>query len=305
MNRRDIFTALPAASFSDELPGWVEGFARWLIQHTARNAPPSLSQRLEEEWLADLAAQHGPMARLRFGLGCCWATRVITHEHYAAKVPATSSVTGHKTMTAYAQHDSSFFSRRTTTFLLIVCLHAVLIYGFATGLAHPMIEVIPPPMQAVFPPDPRTRNEPPPLPPQPQFSPRRVEVPDPLIPLDAAPDTTTIPPQEQLLSPPTPPKVVNRVLGGPGTGFPNTDDYYPSVARRTGEKGTATVRVCVDDKGRLTAHPTLAQSSGSASIDEGALKLAQAGSGRYRATTEDGRPVSSCYVFRIKFELTD
>ena len=192
MNRRDIFTALPAASFSDELPGWVEGFARWLIQHTARNVPPSLSQRLEEEWLADLAAQHGPMARLRFGLGCCWATRVITHEHYAAKVPATSSVTGHKTMTAYAQHDSSFFSRRTTTFLLIVCLHAVLIYGLTTGLAHRMIEVIPPPMQIGFLPVKPTPSKPPPPPPQPEFSPPRVEVPTPEIPLDVPADPNTL-----------------------------------------------------------------------------------------------------------------
>ena len=33
-----------------------EGLARWLIQHSARTAPPSLSERLEEEWLADLEA---------------------------------------------------------------------------------------------------------------------------------------------------------------------------------------------------------------------------------------------------------
>ena len=29
-------------------PDWVDGFARSLIQHSARNAPPSLSERLEE-----------------------------------------------------------------------------------------------------------------------------------------------------------------------------------------------------------------------------------------------------------------
>jgi len=36
---------------------------------------------------------------------------------------------------------------------------------------------------------------------------------------------------------------------------------------------------CVDEKGRLTAAPTVARSSGTASLDEGALKLAKAGSG--------------------------
>jgi len=61
----------------------------------------------------------------------------------------------------------------------------------------------------------------------------------------------------------------------------------------------------VDDKGRLTATPTIARSSGSSSLDEGALKLAKAGSGHYRATTEDGLPVSSCYEFLIRFNLKD
>jgi hypothetical protein len=34
-----------------------------------------------------------------------------------------------------------------------------------------------------------------------------------------------------------------------------------------------------------------------------ALKLAKAGSGHYLATTEDGRPVNSCYPFRIRFQI--
>jgi periplasmic protein TonB len=292
------------------LLGWDEGFARWLIQRAARNAPPSLSERLEEEWLADLAAQRGQMARLRFGFGCCWATRVIAHEHCAQKVPATASVTGHKIITAYAQHDAAFFSRRTTAFLLIVALHAILIYALITGLAHRMVDVIPKPLQAVVLPELQTRNEPPPLP-QPRFSPPKIDkFPEPEIPLDVPPDPdstirgVTAPPQEPM-PPLATPKVINRVSGGPGKGFPNTDDYYPSVARRMGEKGVVALRVCVDDKGRLTADPTLVQSSGSASLDEGGLKLAKAGSGHYRPTTENGLPVSSCYAYRIRFEFKD
>ena len=38
-------------------------------------------------------------------------------------------------------------------------------------------------------------------------------------------------------------------------------------------------------------------------LDEGALKLAKAASGRYKAATEDGNPVASCFGFRIKFQL--
>ena len=38
-------------------------------------------------------------------------------------------------------------------------------------------------------------------------------------------------------------------------------------------------------------------------LNEGALRLAKAGSGHYGATIEDGRPVNSCYPFRIRFDL--
>jgi TonB family protein len=99
------------------------------------------------------------------------------------------------------------------------------------------------------------------------------------------------------------PTVVNRVMGGPGKNFPNTDDYYPPAMIRQGVTGSTTVRVCTDDRGRLTGDPTLVQTSGSAGLDQGALKLARAGSGHYRASTEDGRAVSSCYPFRVTFAM--
>jgi TonB family protein len=72
-----------------------------------------------------------------------------------------------------------------------------------------------------------------------------------------------------------------------------------------GEQGIATVQVCVDARGRLTADPTLAASSGSSRLDEASLRVARAGSGHYRPTTENARPVSACYAFRIRFKLQD
>jgi periplasmic protein TonB len=305
MNQREIPAAAPPAAFGAELSGWVEGIAPSLIRHAARHAPPSLSQRLEEEWLADMAAQRGQMARLRLAIGCCWATRVIWHERLAASPAAAAGATGHETMTAYSRHDPSSASRRTIALLLIASLHTLLIYGLATGLVHRMIEVIPAPIQTIVMQDTRTRPVPPP-PTLPNLA--RVELPEPVFPLDvpAGPDAlrdSVVDPPPRATSPP--PKAVNRVPGGPGPGFPNTEDYYPSASRRIGERGSATVRVCVDGSGRLTAAPVIAQSSGSARLDEGALKVAKAGSGHYRATTEDGRPVDSCYPFRIRFEFRD
>jgi TonB family protein len=214
-------------------------------------------------------------------------------------------------MNAYAQHDYSLFSRRTLAFVLIVGVHGVLILVLANGLSHGFVKLIPTGMQVGWVPEVPKNQPAPPLPPPPKFSPHVVEIPKTVVDLPYPTDDThiireVIPQVEEHVAPPsTPQHSLNRVLGGPGKAFPNTDDYYPFDARRRGEKGIATVRTCVDEKGRLTAAPTLAKTSGSASLDEGALKLAKAGSGRYRATTEDGRPVSSCYEYLIRFEFKE
>ena len=63
----------------------------WLIHHAARRAPESLSQRLEEEWLADMAERPSAFSRLRFAMGCCWATRVIAYEHQPSTVAASAA----------------------------------------------------------------------------------------------------------------------------------------------------------------------------------------------------------------------
>jgi protein TonB len=137
----------------------------------------------------------------------------------------------------------------------------------------------------------------------------RIEAPIPEFKIAEEPDTRTdvTTNMERLLPQPTssetPAHGVTRLQGGPGVGFPDPDDFYPPLARRLEEQGSATVRVCVDAKGRLTSAPTVLQGSGSARLDDGALSLARAGSGHYRASTEDGQPVDSCYPFRIRFRI--
>jgi hypothetical protein len=63
--------------------------------------------------------------------------------------------------------------------------------------------------------------------------------------------------------------------------------------------------VRVDTEGRLASEPVITTSTGIRRLDQGALNLAKAGSGHYPATTENGRPVSSCYPYRIRFRLDD
>jgi len=292
---------------------WLQAVPAWLIRHAAHRAPPDLSQRLEEEWRADLAVRSTILSRLRFALGCCWATGVIIWEHRPERIPVASPAVRPKAAIGYLRDESANFTRRSLTFFLVAGLHVVLFYCLMTGLAFKIIHVMPSSFQTRFLQPSRARVTPLPLP-QPQISMSRLAVPLPEFPPMDAPLVTTEripePPIAQQSRTDTPPAIQVppvhesvRAQGGPGIGFPSTDDYYPLMAKRLEEQGVATVRVCVGTTGRLTSDPTIEQTSGSTRLDEGALLLAKAGSGHYRATTEDGRAVNSCYAFRVRFAL--
>ncbi|MGB6487141.1 MAG: TonB family protein [Steroidobacteraceae bacterium] len=288
---------------------WDLSLARYLVGRAARKAPPGLAERLEEEWLADLMARRGAFSRIAFGLGCCWATRVIAREFGAAAATAGSSACGERLLVGYGGHDLSGFSRRTTAIIAILCLHVGIFYLYLTGFTRTIVVNPASPLTSHFITQPRTQDRPTPLGP-PKIARTtldNVPLPDPRFKIPVAPTAITLPRLPQPTGPvqPASPQRIDRVMGGPGAGFPDTEDYYPPGARRLGETGTSVVSVCVDPRGKLIAAPTLATSSGIGQIDEGALRLAKAGSGHYRPTTEDGRAVSSCYAFRITFRLED
>jgi TonB family protein len=281
----------------------------WLIHHAARQAPPQFAHRLEEEWLADLTERASAASRLRFALGCCWARRVIAREHHSAVGVAavTAPVMQGKFSIGYAPGGFGNFSRRSSTLGLVVAVHAAVFYILLSTVLH-VKNVNHDPLQNL--PIDRTRPADPPRIPTPDLptthvftDPRLRDLPIPQDP-DRIIDTTTIP-EPTPAGPPADatPHIVKQVAGGPGTGFPDPDDFYPVVARHLEEQGIATVQVCVDAKGRLTSAPTTLQGSGSVRLDEGALKLAKAGSGHYRAATQDGHPVDSCFPFRVRFQL--
>ncbi len=309
MNRRNVIDTSLSTQSPERSEGWGNEVAQRLIRHAARSAPPPLADRLEEEWLAHLATRHGPTSRLLFGLGCCWATNRIAGERSVLKISAATSVaTGSTTMTARAHPELTFLPRRTTVLVTIIGVHMAVIYAFATGLGHQLVKQLQPPLIADFPRDPRPREVPPP-PPRVDLMQTKVDLgPPPEIQVDVGPDPDALHDEGPLTvvdptPPQPPPALVKRVLGGPAKGFPNSDDYYPPAARRLGEQGNTAIQVCVDPNGRLMAEPKVMQSSGSVRLDDGAIKLAKAGSGHYRATTENGTPVSSCYGYLIKFNL--
>ena len=63
------------------------------------------------------------------------------------------------------------------------------------------------------------------------------------------------------------------------------------------------VHVCADAAGKLKQDPTIVQSSGIASIDQAAVRIASSGSADYRPdTTPNGPPASGCAQLRITFD---
>jgi periplasmic protein TonB len=211
-------------------------------------------------------------------------------------------------MAAYAQ-DTQLLTRRSVVFLVIVALHSLIVGAFATGLARKAIDLIAPPIQADVVQEVEKKDEPPP-PPPPQLERPPVEVPPPDVTIDLpaeAPPTAILDTTDKhiVAPPPQPAPVHHAVVTLPkmGKGFPNTEDYYPSASQRLGESGAANVKACVGTNGRLTSAPTIDKSSGSSRLDEGALRLAKAGDGKYSPATEDGKPIEYCFVFKVTFQL--
>jgi TonB family protein len=243
-------------------------------------------------------------------MGCCWASLVIVHEFARNRVPATSASVSSGGVVTLTERNFSYFSLRSATLFLIAGLHAALFYGMITILSHTPGSKPPPArlVNQVLSSEPRVIE---PLPPQ-TIEGTKVTVPTPETPpmpqietggVQVEYNENTVVPELRPQPRETPTHIVSRVAGGPGTGFPETSDYYPASEIRAGNEGVSTVSVCVDPRGRLTSGPTIEKSSGYVRLDEAAVKLARAGSGHYRANTEDGQPVNSCYPFGIRFQL--
>ncbi len=274
-----------------------------IIRFAARRMPTGLAERLEEEWIADLAEQRGAFGRLRFALGCYWATHVIGQDSgvYGARLSAAS----HGNVDVINAPYPSPFPRRAAVFLVIVFLHVAAALALIYAIR---VRVLPVPQQPMtwkyFDSTPAT----PPLPlPRAHLEEGQVNIPMPpplgLVQYDSADSPPSIAPSVTALPPPAPAPV--RVAGGIGKGFPNTADFYPASAIRLGEAGVTAVAVCVDSHGRLTTDPKLAISSGSPRLDGGALALARAASGHYRSTTENGKAINACFQIGVHFAFNN
>jgi len=90
----------------------------------------------------------------------------------------------------------------------------------------------------------------------------------------------------------------------PSPSLPEQCDVPPTPApgSHTGpSSGKSVVCICTDEKGILTREPVIAESSGDARVDSGAIKMARVDSGRYIPPTVNGHPQSACFRFAIDF----
>ncbi len=287
----------------------ADRWAVWLVQQAARYAPPALSERLTEEYQADLMTQPPGLSRLGFAAGCYWASLRMSQDTLLCRAPQAVAAGGLHPPSAFDAHDATWFSRRTMVLVAILAVHAAAIYGLTLGITRNAKPLVPPN---------NTKG-------QVLVQPLPSEAAPPKIPFVSAVETV-MPRMDQLpfdpaavvmptvesanLSDDLPSvvgrdtqHVIKRIAGGPGAGFPNARDFYSSAAVRAGLSGVTAVRVCVDGSGRLTSVPVVAASSGYPILDGDALAVARAGSGHYRSTMEDGVAITDCYSYRIRFEL--
>lgn len=207
-------------------------------------------------------------------------------------------------MSAYVQ-DTQFFTRRTIVLFAIIALHVFIAWVLATGLATRAIQLVAPPIQTQIVQQNKQQLKPPP-PPPPQLQQQQVQVPPPVVNIQI--------PQESQTHAITVVKRVVRAAPAPvrttplsaiQNDFPSTDQYYPDASRRLGEQGTALVKLCIGDGGRVVGTPAIERSSGSSRLDEAALRYAKATSGHFRPATRNGQAFTQCVSLPIKFQLTD
>jgi periplasmic protein TonB len=209
--------------------------------------------------------------------------------------------------TAYVRN-TEFFTTRTMVLAAIIGLHLFIAWALATGLARKAIEVLAPPIQTDIVQEEKTKVEPPP-PPPPELQKQVVEVPPPDINIampEVGPSSNAITatPVQHAAPPPVARAAVRTPMVIDSKHFPNSEDFYPQASKRLGESGAPVVHICLGADGKMAAgSPTIATSSGSARLDEGAISLVKAGARYITPAKEDGKPVAACQDLRVKFEL--
>ena len=191
--------------------------------------------------------------------------------------------------------------RRSTAFLLIVALHALVIYGFLSVFVPPPAHAPPPVLSGGV--IETARPKPTEVPQPPIFTPTSgevVQVPNlPLAPINWSftdPSSTASSANSDSPAGAGPTVPLSYVVTKP------INDFYPPGSIRLSEEGASTLQVCVGANGALAAAPTLETSSGYGRLDAAALKWAREAL-RFAPAQRDGKAVPACKGFRVTFRI--
>ena len=212
-------------------------------------------------------------------------------------------------MAAYVQ-DSNFFTRRTIVLFAIIGLHVFIAWALATGLARRAIELVAPPIQTEIVEEVQKHDEPPP-PPPPQMERPPVEIPPPdvaiEVPVENAIDRDSGRDRQARAAAAAAAarrRSMNRTPAGRGKTSRTADDYLSAGVEASWGRGLGQSCMCAWDRTassrrirRSRRHPA------ARGLDEGAMKLAKAGSGTTSPAPKTASPSPACVEFKIKFEL--
>jgi protein TonB len=205
-------------------------------------------------------------------------------------------------MSAYYPQESNFFSKRLIVFVAIVVLHVVIIYAFASGLAKSGQRYLQTILQTNIIQTEKPKDLPPPPPPVDlQEKPPVVMVAPDInitVPVDVPPPIQV--PVVTKAPPPAAPRPAPPPTKLEITYKPDISNYYPESARRDGQEGRAQVKICINVSGKVDSAEVVT-SSGFPILDEAAIKVGKAF--RFKPPTQEGKPVSTCPVLPVKFEL--
>jgi len=205
-------------------------------------------------------------------------------------------------MNSYTQYQASAGnnSRRTVVFCVIVGLHLIIGWAFVSGFGKQIVLQVVKDVKVSIIKDQQVKETPPP-PPKPVLDrPPPVSMPPPIvnisIPIESPIQVTHEPP------PPAPPRVTV-VAGTPVKTISRPEcgeDYYPSQAKRLEQEGNVVVEYCVGPTNKIESVKVV-ESSGFPLLDEAAGKCLAAG--RYKAATQEGKPVLNCTKARVKYVM--
>lgn len=225
-------------------------------------------------------------------------------------------------MPALSPSSSPLF-RKLTPLIIIIGLHAALLYALQAGLlTQPAMQAAPKEIIAsLITLTPEPVPQPKPLPPKPKVEPVAKPVakpkPQPIIKTKPSPQaiTETAPPPPEKSSEPTSETTVVAPAPAPapataarpkivtGVAYINAPrPVYPALDARMGNEGTVTLRVLINDRGRAEK-VEIQKSSGSSRMDEAARTAVLRAT--FRPYLEDGKAIPVYAIVPINFTLSN